>query len=94
MCRKKNIEYRADFDAVLIPETIDIPYASMNPRVSHKCGHDGHSATLAGFALEIDQDGAAQCAVFIKENNIEGIFAYHNMSGMELNSINVSSYSY
>ena len=104
---KKNIAYRADFDAVLIPETIDIPYASMNPGVSHKCGHDGHSATLAGFALEIDQDGAdknifflfqhaeetgdgaAHCAVFIKENNIEEIFAYHNMSGMELNSINV-----
>src|SRR6476660_3691226 len=52
---KKNIAYRADFDALPIEETIDIPYASEFPGISHKCGHDGHSASLAGFALEIDQ---------------------------------------
>lgn len=104
---KKNIAYRADFDALPMPEVIDIPHASQIPGVSHKCGHDGHSASLAGFALEIDQkgadkniyflfqhaeetgDGAAQCASFIEENNIEEIFAYHNMSGMAYNSINV-----
>lgn len=104
---KKNIAYRADFDAILMNENIDIPHASKNPGVSHKCGHDGHSATLAGFALEIDQegadkniyflfqhaeetgDGAAQCVTFIKEHDIEEIFAYHNMSSMKLNSINV-----
>ncbi|WP_318502373.1 amidohydrolase [Bacillus sp. T3] len=104
---KKNIAFRADFDALPIPETIDIPYASQNPGVSHKCGHDGHAASLAGFALEIDQsgadknifflfqhaeetgDGAAQCIELIKEHNIEEIFAFHNMSGMAFNSVNV-----
>ena len=104
---KKRIAYRADFDAILMDEKLDIPYASHNPGIAHKCGHDGHAAVLAAFALEIDQngadnniyflfqhaeetgDGAAQCAVFIKENDIEEIFAFHNMSGMALNSINV-----
>ncbi|OIJ21674.1 amidohydrolase [Anaerobacillus alkalidiazotrophicus] len=104
---KKNIAFRADFDALPIEETILLPYASKIPGVSHKCGHDGHSACLAGFALEIDQkgadknifflfqhaeetgDGALQCVSFIKENHIEEIFAFHNMSGMALNSVHV-----
>ncbi|MFP7300473.1 amidohydrolase [Neobacillus niacini] len=104
---RKNIAFRADFDALPMPEVIDIPHASKNPGVSHKCGHDGHAASLAGLALEVDQkgtdqnifflfqhgeetgDGAIQCAPLIKEHNIEEIFAYHNMSGMAFNSINV-----
>lgn len=104
---KKNIAFRADIDAISMVETIDIPHVSKNHGVAHKCGHDGHAASLAGFALEIDQngsdknifflfqhaeetgDGAAQCATFIEENNIEEIFAYHNMSGLKFNSINV-----
>jgi amidohydrolase len=104
---RQNIAFRADFDALPIPETIDIPHASQFPGISHKCGHDGHSASLAGFALEVDQkgankniyflfqhaeetgDGAAQCVSFIEENKIDEIFAYHNMSGLPLNSVNV-----
>ncbi len=104
---KRNIAFRADFDAIRVDETIALPYASENPGVSHKCGHDGHSAALAGFALEVDQlgadanifflfqhaeetgDGAAQCAVFIKENGIDEIFAFHNGSGTPLGSVGV-----
>ena len=55
---KPNIAFRADFDALPIDETIDLPYGSQFPGISHKCGHDGHSACLAGFALEIDRKGA------------------------------------
>lgn len=104
---KKNLAFRADYDALPMDEGIDIHHKSKFPGVAHKCGHDGHAATLAGFALEIDQngsdknifflfqhaeetgDGAFECSVFIKENNIEEIFAYHNMSGFPLNSVNV-----
>ena len=104
---KPNIAYRADFDAIPMDEGIELPYGSKNPGVAHKCGHDGHSASLAAFALEVDQegadkniyflfqhaeetgDGAFQAKVFIKENNIEEIFACHNMSGQPLKSINV-----
>lgn len=104
---KKNIAFRADFDAIHMDEGIDIPHGSKFKEISHKCGHDGHSATLAGFALEIDQkgsdkniyflfqhaeetgDGAAQAVAFIHENNIEEIYAYHNMSGMKFNTVNI-----
>lgn len=104
---RRNIAFRADFDALPMEETIDIPHGSKIPGVSHKCGHDGHSACLAGLALEIDQkgsenniyflfqhaeetgDGAIECVSFIKENEIDEIFAYHNMSGLPLGSVNV-----
>ncbi len=104
---RSNIAFRADFDAIHMQETIDLPYASKFPGISHKCGHDGHAASLVGLALEIDQkgadknifflfqhaeetgDGAAQCVSFIKENRIEEIFAFHNMSGMDFKSVNV-----
>lgn len=104
---KENIAFRADIDALPMEEGIELEYGSKVPGVSHKCGHDGHAASLAGFALEIDQngadknifllfqhaeeigDGAAECVSFIKENNIEEIFAFHNMSGMAFKSVNV-----
>ena len=60
---KRTIAYRADFDAVAVEETIKLPYASKFPGVSHKCGHDGHSATLCGFAMEVDQYGA-DCNIY------------------------------
>ena len=48
------IAFRADMDALPIPETIELDYSSQNEGVSHKCGHDGHSAALCGLALELD----------------------------------------
>ncbi len=42
--------FRGDFDAVRVPETLDLPYASHTPDVSHKCGHDGHTTILLGLA--------------------------------------------
>ncbi|MCM3670709.1 amidohydrolase [Mesobacillus maritimus] len=104
---KKNLAFRADFDALPIDETISLPYASKVAGVSHKCGHDGHSASLAGFALEVDQkgsennifflfqhaeetgDGAIECASLIKEQQIDEIYAFHNMSGLPFQSVNV-----
>ncbi|EGW36949.1 amidohydrolase [Desulfosporosinus sp. OT] len=62
---KKTIAFRADFDAISMQETLDIPYASEFPGIAHKCGHDGHSSSLAGFALEIDQKGADKNIFFL-----------------------------
>lgn len=45
--------FRGDFDAVRVPETIDVPYASVTPGVSHKCGHDGHATVLLGLAEQL-----------------------------------------
>ncbi len=59
------IGFRADFDAISVDETIKLPYASKNKGVSHKCGHDGHAATLMGLALEIDKYGAKRDTYFV-----------------------------
>lgn len=41
----KNIAFRADFDAVMCSDG----------KARHLCGHDGHSACLAGAAIRIEQ---------------------------------------
>lgn len=48
------IAVRADMDALPIPESRGLPYASEDPSVSHRCGHDGHSAALCGLALSLN----------------------------------------
>lgn len=48
--KKRRIVLRADHDALPIQETNDVPYKSKNAGISHKCGHDGHSANLLGTA--------------------------------------------
>lgn len=45
----KCIAFRADMDALPIEESTGLPYASKIPSVMHACGHDGHSAILAGL---------------------------------------------
>ena len=56
---KESIAFRADMDAVPVAEPPElVPYASQCPGVGHKCGHDGHSAALAAFGLELDRTGA------------------------------------
>lgn len=62
---KPGIAFRADFDAVPVEDRCDVPYVSTVPGVGHKCGHDGHSASLAALALEIDQCGADKNVFFL-----------------------------
>jgi amidohydrolase len=47
----ENILLRADMDALPIAEVNDFEYKSVFHNVSHKCGHDGHSAIMAGVSL-------------------------------------------
>ncbi|NLY72218.1 MAG: amidohydrolase [Tissierellia bacterium] len=61
----RRIAFRADIDALPIDETISLPYGSVYPGVSHKCGHDGHSASLAAFALEVEERGCNNDIYFI-----------------------------
>jgi amidohydrolase len=62
---KDTIAYRADFDALPINDNIDKPWKSKIDGVGHKCGHDGHAATLCGFILDIDQNGSDKNIVFV-----------------------------
>ena len=59
------IAFRADMDALPIDETVSLPYGSQTPGVSHKCGHDGHSATLAAFATAMDHADCKNTLYFI-----------------------------
>lgn len=59
------IAFRADFDAVAIQEDGALPYASRNPGVAHKCGHDGHSGALCAFAMMVEEEGADRDVYFI-----------------------------
>ncbi len=44
------VAVRADFDALPINETMDVPYKSLNPGVKHACGHDVHASVQLGVA--------------------------------------------
>jgi amidohydrolase len=42
--------FRCELDGLPIEEKNDIGYRSVNNKVSHVCGHDGHMAIVAGLA--------------------------------------------
>lgn len=46
----KTVLFRCELDALPIAETLILPHGSCQSGVSHKCGHDGHMAILAGVA--------------------------------------------
>jgi len=39
---------RGDMDALPVAERVEVPYASEHPGLMHACGHDLHTAALAG----------------------------------------------
>ncbi|MBR5315298.1 MAG: amidohydrolase [Firmicutes bacterium] len=67
----KSIAFRADFDAIKVSEELPLPYCSVNKGISHKCGHDGHSAALAAFAMSVEQKGADCNVYFIFQHGEE-----------------------
>lgn len=52
----KTIMFRAELDALPIQESQDFLNHSLIDGNSHKCGHDGHMAILAGLAEAISQN--------------------------------------
>ena len=53
--REDAIAFRADMDALPIPEETGLPFASKHPGAMHACGHDGHMATLLELARRLDR---------------------------------------
>ncbi len=58
------IGLRADMDALPIQEANDFPHRSVNDKVFHGCGHDGHTAMLLGGARRLADDGAFDGTVY------------------------------
>src|SRR5215469_10810148 len=58
---------RADMDALPLTERSGVPYASRIPGAMHACGHDLHTAMLAGAArlLSVRRDELAGSVVFM-----------------------------
>lgn len=63
--KKTPVGFRSDNDAIKVYDDIDKPYKSTVDGVGHKCGHDGHTAIMAAFAMEIDKEGADRDVYFL-----------------------------
>ena len=48
--RGPTVLWRADMDALPVPEKSSLPFASRTPDVMHACGHDAHMAIALGIA--------------------------------------------
>ncbi len=46
----RSVLLRGDMDALPMPEETGLPFASTIPNAMHACGHDAHTAMLAGAA--------------------------------------------
>lgn len=57
--------FRADMDALPIAEKHQYPYASTQPGISHKCGHDGHMSMVAGLAPLLHKHGLKKGKVIL-----------------------------
>jgi amidohydrolase len=56
---------RCELDALPIAETSNLPYCSRTDGISHKCGHDGHMAILAGAAVRLGRKRPERGGVII-----------------------------
>jgi len=59
------VAFRCELDALPIQELNDFTHRSRRSGVSHKCGHDGHSATVAGLAGMIRKRGLPRGRVIL-----------------------------
>ena len=70
----KTVLLRGDMDALPVDERTGVPYASQLPGVMHACGHDLHTAMLAGAArlLSARQAELAGNVIFMFQPGEEG----------------------
>jgi amidohydrolase len=70
----KTVLLRGDMDALPLTERSGVPYASTIPGAMHACGHDLHTAMLAGAArlLCARQDELAGNVIFMFQPGEEG----------------------
>jgi hippurate hydrolase len=52
------VAFRADMDALDMPEETDVPWKSVMPGKMHGCGHDGHMATVLALGKYLQETKA------------------------------------
>ena len=57
--------FRCELDALPIQENNNWPHRSRRPGLSHKCGHDGHMAMVAGIGAWLQENPLAQGSVLL-----------------------------
>ena len=50
-----SVMLRADLDALPMDGSQSLPHRSLRPGIAHQCGHDGHTATVAGIGFLLQQ---------------------------------------
>src|SRR5262245_1780682 len=50
---RPRVGFRADIDALRIPDAKSVPYRSCHDGVMHACGHDAHATMALGAALAL-----------------------------------------
>ena len=63
---RRRIGLRGDIDALPVPETTGLDFASRRPGVSHACGHDVHATAVLGAGLvlaRLHEEGALPVGV-------------------------------
>jgi len=94
-CEGVGIAFRADYDALAMPDGT----------AAHLCGHDGHAAALCGVALAIEGnvfgrnifllfqpaeetgEGAKPCTELFQKEQISEIYGIHNLPGFEFGKV-------
>ena len=67
--------FRSELDALPIVELGVDEHGSTCDGVSHKCGHDGHTAILCGLAQRLDQPGPRGTGIRHRLDGGEGLVA-------------------
>lgn len=98
--REDTVAFRCDIDGLEISEENRVDYASCHEGLMHACGHDGHMATMLGFAKRLKEskdsfpsnllllfqpaEESPGAAKFVVESGIFQRFAVKAIFGMHL----------
>lgn len=64
--------FRADMDALPIPEKSGCEFASLHPKTMHACGHDVHMTVLIGLIDKVLQSKIKKNLIFVFQPGEEG----------------------
>lgn len=69
--------FRADTDALPLPDSPRCKFPSVVPGISHQCGHDGHTALLCGLALMLGENRplSGKCILLFQPSEETGLGA-------------------